>query len=59
MSPQFFQTRAKFLRANQQRFADWGEANNHRVAGARRDEFHGVFVRTSSYYRRMRWVFKA
>jgi hypothetical protein len=32
MNPLVHQTRAKFLRASRKRFADWGEANNHRQA---------------------------
>ena len=56
--PRFFQTRAKFLKANQQRFTDWGEADNHRIAGASLDEFHDLFVLISSYYQRLRWISK-
>ena len=44
MTPPFFQARAQFLRANRQRFTDWGEANNHRITGARLDGFHDLFV---------------
>src|SRR5438093_9523455 len=59
MTPQFFQTRARFLRASQQRFTDWGEANNHRRVGAALEEFHDLFVLMSSYYGRRRWISKA
>jgi len=58
MSPKFFRTRAKFLKANQERFADWGEADNHQITGAGLDEFHSLFVATSSYYSRMSWIYK-
>ncbi len=56
MTPQFFQTRARFLLASQQRFTDWGEANNHRRVGAALSEFHDLFILVSSYYGRLRWV---
>jgi hypothetical protein len=56
MSPQIFKTRAKFLKANQKRFTDWGEADNHRITGAGLDEFHSLFVATSSYDQRLRWM---
>lgn len=58
MTPQFFQTRAQFLRANRERFTDWGEATNHRITGAGLDEFHNLFILISSYYGRLRWVSK-
>ena len=58
MSPQFFKTRARFLRASQQRFTDWREANNHRRVGAALSEFHDLFVLMSSYYPRQRWMYK-
>ena len=58
MSPLFFQTRARFLRASQQRFTDWGEANNHQRVGAALSEFHDLFVVMSSYHQRLRWVKK-
>jgi hypothetical protein len=54
----FFQTRARFLKANQQRFAEWGEANNHRITGAGLDEFHDLFVLFSRYYGRLGWFSK-
>ena len=59
MSPQFYQTRAQFLRASQQRFTDWSEADNHRRVGAALGEFHDLFVVMSSYYQRLRWMRKA
>src|SRR3954469_15707454 len=58
MTPQYFKTRAKFLRASQQRFTDWHEANNHRRVGAALSEFHDLFVLMSSYYQRQRWMYK-
>ncbi len=58
VSPLFYQTRARFLRASQQRFTDWGEANNHRRVGAALSEFHDLFVVMSSYYQRLRWIKK-
>ncbi len=58
MSPQFFQARAKYLKANQQRFTDWGEADNHRITGAGLDEFPDLFVLFSSYYGRLSWTRK-
>src|SRR6266705_1047260 len=59
MTPQFFQTRLKFLQASQQRFTDWGEADNHRRVGAALDEFHDLFVLMTSYYQRRRWISRA
>jgi hypothetical protein len=56
MNPPFFQTRAKFLKANRERFAGWGEANNHRITGAGLDEFHDLFVSMCSYYQRLSWI---
>jgi len=50
------QTRGKFLRASRKRFADWGEANNHRQVGGAISEFHEIFVVHSSYYERLRWI---
>jgi hypothetical protein len=32
MNPLSYQTQAKFLQASRKRFADWGEANNHRLS---------------------------
>ncbi len=58
MNPLFYQTRAQFLRASQQRFTGWGEANNHRRVGAALSEFHDLFVVMSSYYQRLRWITK-
>jgi hypothetical protein len=58
MTPQYFQTRAKFLKANRQRFTDWGEANNHRITGAGLDEFPDLFILMSSYHQRLRWISK-
>ena len=56
MGPLFFQTRARFLHSSQQRFTDWGEANNHRRVGAALEEFYDLFVLMSSYYERVRWI---
>jgi hypothetical protein len=56
MNPDFFQTRARFLTANKERFTGWGEANNHCITGAGLAEFHALFVDMSSYYQRLRWV---
>ena len=56
MNPLFYQTRARFLRASRKRFADWGEANNHRQVGGAISEFHELFVVYSSYYQRVRWI---
>ena len=56
MNPLFNQTRAKFLQASRKRFADWGEANNHRQVGGAMSEFHELFVVGSSYYERLRWI---
>jgi hypothetical protein len=50
------QTRAKFLRASRKRFADWGEANNHRQVGGALSEFHELFVVDASFYERLRWI---
>ena len=58
MNPQFFKTRARFLIASQRRFTDWGEANNYRRVGAALIEFHDLFVIMSSYYERLRWMYK-
>ncbi len=58
MSPLFFQTRSKFLRASRQQFSDWGDANNHRRVGAALSEFHDLFVVMSSYQQRLRWIKK-
>lgn len=58
MNQQFFKTRSRFLKASQQRFTDWGEANNHRRVGAALTEFHDLFVVMSSYYARLRWMYK-
>ena len=58
MSSRFYQTRARFLLASQQRFTAWGEANNHRRVGAGLSEFHDLFVLMSSYYQRLRWIKK-
>ena len=56
MNPLFYQTQAKFLRASRKRFADWGEANNHRQMGSAISEFNALFVVNSSCYERLRWV---
>jgi hypothetical protein len=56
MNPLVYQTRAKFLQASRKRFADWGEANNHRQVGGAISEFHELFVVYSSYYGRLRWI---
>ena len=56
MSPQFFQTRLKFLHASQQRFTEWGEADNHRRVGAALEEFYDLFVLITSYYQRLHWI---
>jgi hypothetical protein len=48
MSPLFFQTRLRFLKANQKRFTGWGEANNHRIASASLEEFRDLFVEFST-----------
>jgi hypothetical protein len=48
MNPLFYQTQAKFLRASRKRFADWGEANNHRQVGGAISEFNALFVVNSS-----------
>ena len=56
MSPLLNQTRAKFLQASRKRFADWGEANNHRQVGGAISEFYEIFVVGSSYYERLRWT---
>ncbi len=58
MSPLFYQARAGFLRASQQRFTDWGEANNYRRVGAALSEFYDLFVVMSAYYQRLRWIAK-
>ena len=50
------QTRAKFLQASRRRFADWGEASNHRQVGGAISEFHELFVVASSYNERLRWI---
>src|SRR5439155_5309537 len=59
MTRRFFQTRLKFLQASQQRFTDWGEADNYRRVGGALDEFHDLFVLITSYYQRRRWTSKA
>ena len=56
MNPLFYQTRAKFLQASRKRFADWGEANNHRQVGGAISEFYELFVVDSSCYERLRWI---
>ena len=56
MNPLFSQTQAKFLQASRKRFADWGEADNHRHVGGAISEFHELFVVDSSYYERLRWI---
>src|SRR5436190_23972103 len=58
MTQQYFKARAQFLRASQQRFTDWGEANNHQRVGAALSEFHDLFVIMSPYYQRLRWMCK-
>ena len=56
MSPLFYQTQAKFLQASRKRFADWGEASNHRQVGGAISEFYELFAVSSTYYGRLRWV---
>lgn len=56
MCPQLFNTRANFLRVSQQRFTDWGEADNHRRVGAAISEFHDLFVLMTSYHGRRHWL---
>jgi hypothetical protein len=56
MNPLFYQTQARFLQASRKRFADWGEANNHRQVGGALSEFHDLFVVGSSYDGRLRWA---
>jgi hypothetical protein len=56
VNPLFYQTQAKFLRASRKRFADWGEANNHRQVGGALSEFHELFVVDASFYERLRWI---
>jgi hypothetical protein len=56
MTAVFYQTRARFLQASRRRFADWGEADNHRQVGGAISEFHELFVVHSSYYERLRWI---
>jgi hypothetical protein len=56
MNPLFYQTRTKFLQASRKRFADWGEASNHRQVGGGISEFHELFVVNSSCYERLRWI---
>ena len=58
MTPLFFQTRARFLVASQERFAGWGEGANHRRVGGALSEFFDLFVLVSSYYGRLRWAYK-
>jgi hypothetical protein len=58
VSADFFQARARFLKANRERFTEWGEANNHRIVGADLDEFHSLFVLMCAYYGRLRWISK-
>jgi hypothetical protein len=59
MHSDFIQTKERFLRASQQRFTNWGEADNHRRVGAALEEFHDLFVLMSSYYQRRRWIEKS
>jgi len=56
MNPLFYQAQGTFLRASRKRFADWGEANNHRQVGGAISEFNALFVVNSSYYERLRWI---
>ncbi len=56
MNPLFYQTRARFLHASRKRFADWGEASNHRQVGGALSELYELFVVASSYYARLRWM---
>ena len=56
MTSLFYQTQARFLQASKKRFANWGEANNHRQVGGAISEFHELFVVYSSYYGRLRWI---
>jgi len=58
VTSEYFKTRARFLKANQEIFTDWGEADNHQITGAALDEFRSLFVVTSSYYQRLGWVSK-
>jgi len=58
MHSDLIQTKARFLRASEQRFTDWGEADNYRRVGAALDEFHDLFVVMSSFYERLRWIKK-
>ena len=58
MGALFFQTKHKFLRASQERFTSWGEANNYRRVGAAIEEFYDLFVIHSSYFQRLRWIRK-
>jgi len=58
MSPLFYQTKRNFLRASQERFTDWGEADNNRRVGAAIEEFHDLFVVYSSYFQRIHWMRK-
>ena len=43
------------MQASKKRFADWGEATNHRQVGGAISEFHDLFVVHSSSYDRQRW----
>jgi hypothetical protein len=56
MRQSFLEAKVNFLRASQRRFTDWGEANNHRRIGAAIEEFYDLFVVSSSYYQRVRWI---
>jgi hypothetical protein len=56
MTPQFFQTRARFLQSSRERFSEWGEANNHRIVGASMSEFFDLFVGICDYYGRLKWI---
>ena len=44
------------MRDSRNRFASWGEANNHRQVGGAISEFQELFVVNSSYYERLRWI---
>ncbi len=58
MTPNFFRMKARFLRDSQQRFTDWGEADNYRRVGAAIEEFYDLFVLMSSYYGRRQWMYR-
>ena len=55
-SNSLYGARARFIRASDRRFADWGKGGSHRKTGAALQEFHDLFVLTSSYYQRLKWL---